>query len=330
MKFSRKAPSHIMNDELVLNSFEKKFIEMPERIGNMNQHMFREDFGNIFFGSTRMNAAIFNIISNNDEVQENLLLSFTRVARHSRDEYVFQEVLEEIIQSLLYYGKAAYLFHSEQSEEQVIRSLPPNTVFSLFGVLFQYLPKRIMRNWNEDDEQLGREIRLLNRDNVLFFNWPKSVRKKIQSQNRILKALDKYAFDGANKHFVQPTHENPNPKNYFDFTVWRDARDEALFEATKFTGWSGRDTSFPNKSDFFICHRLIRFRKLQIEACVHILNSLSEQLTSIGKLHSPKFEMRISFSEEYPSLSKFDELEKRLESEEANFGEVLDYCYQKG
>lgn len=329
MKISRTDPSHMINNELILNSIESKFIEIPERMGAMNQSMFRDDFGNMFIGITRRNANIFNITSNNEVIQEELLQSFIRSARHAYDKNVFQEILEEIIQSLLYYGKAAYCLHDTKSDERIFRSLPPSTIFKFFDVLFQYLPRRITRNWDRDDEHLGREIRFLNRKRVLFFEWPRSVQRKIKSQDRMLRVLDKYAFDGITKHIAQPTHENPNPKSYFDFSVWRDARDEALFAATKHTGWSGRNTSYPKKSDFFICHRLLRLRRLQVETCIYLLTSLSQQLTSIGKLSSPEFKMQISFNEEFPALVKFDELEKRLMHEEIDFSEVLDFCFQK-
>jgi hypothetical protein len=201
-------------------------------------------------------------------------------------------------------------------------------IFKILSIIFQYLPKRVERNWDSDDVELGREIRILDSKRVLFFSWPKYVCKKIRAQNRILKVIDRYAYDRATKHMVQPTHENPNPKNYFNFSVWRDIQDDALFEATKSTGWSGRQSSHPKRSDFFLCHRLIRFRKLQVETCTHILASLSKQLTTIGKLQSPDFQIQISFSDDYPSVSKLNELERRLELEEISFGEVLNYCFQ--
>ena len=328
MKLSRSAPSHIMNHELVLNSIETKFIEKPERMGEMNQHMFREDFGNIFIGLNRRNSNVFVINSNNDEIREEILNSFIRAADYSHDESVFQEVLEEIIQNLLHFGKAAYFLHNSKSGEQVFRSLLPSTIFNAFSILFQYLPRRIKHNWDHDDEQLGREVRFLNPNQVLFFEWPKPVQKKIKAQNRILEILDEYTYAGASQQVPLPTHKNPNPKNYFDFSVWHKTREEALFEATRHTGWSGRETS-SSKSDFFICHRMLRFSRLQVETCTHLLEELSKQLTVIGKSIKPDFKIQISFSPEFPSLSKFDELEKGLRNEEVDFSEVLDFCFQK-
>ncbi len=205
MKFSRKAPSHILNHELSLSSIEARFFETPERMGNMNQNMFHDDFRNMFVGSTRRNANIFDITSNNEEIQKQLISSFTRAARHSRGERVFQELLEEVTQNLLHYGKAAYFLHDGDTSKQVFRPLRANIIFKILNIVFQYLPKRVERNWDSDDVEFGREIRILDSKRVLFFRWPKSVHKKIKAQNRILKSIDRYAYDRATKHIPQPT-----------------------------------------------------------------------------------------------------------------------------
>lgn len=327
MKVSRKAPSHLLNYELSLSSIEERFFETPERMGNMNQNMFHDDFRNMFVGSTRRNADIFDITSNNEEIQERLISSFTRGARHSRDERVLQELLEEVTQDLLYYGKAAYFLHDSDKNEQVLRPLRSSMVFKILGFVFQYLPKRVEINCGGNHVVHGREIRILDNKRVLLFNWPKSVLKKINAQNRILKSIDQYAYDAVIKHTPQPTHENPNPKNYFNFSVWRDIQDYAFFQATKDTGWDGRKSSETKLSDFFVCHRLIRFRKLQIELCNNILSSLSKQLTKIGKQNASDFEINIVLNNDYHSIKKLNELDFSLKSEKVNFSEVIDYCY---
>lgn len=328
MKISRKAPTDFMNYELSLNPLEQRLFGPTKRMGNLNQKMFKDDFRNIFVGSSRRNADIFNISSNNDQIQEKLLGSFISRGRISKGHFDVEGIVEEVTQSLLHYGKAAYFLQDDKHEGSFIRPLPSNTIFKFLGLVFQYVPKHVQHNWDSDDVVLGREIRLMERPRVLLFDWKNTVLKKISAQNRILKTLDRYTYEGASKHIPRPTHENPNPKNYFDFSVWKEAQDDALFMATKLTGWSGRKSSQPNRSDFFICHRLIRFRKLQVELATHILDTLSKQLTAIGKREVADFELKISFSDEFQSVRELENLEHKLESEEVSFREVLDYCYQ--
>lgn len=328
MRISRNGPEFFDNHEIAPNALEARIFQPIERMESFYQNMFNDDFHNIFFGSSRGDANTIEVSSNNQELQDKLLGSFVSRYQYSGGHSVIEEVVEEVVQSLLYYGKAAYILQDSEGDEQFFRPIPANSVFKFLGLAFQYLPRRVQRNWESEDEFLRREIRILERKRLLIFNWKKSVWKKVRSQNRILKALDRYIYDGVVKHVQRPTYDNPNPKNYFDYRVWKKTQDEALFTATKLTGWSGRVSSHPDRSDFFICHRLIRFRKLQVELGTHVLDSLSIQLTKIGRQEDSNFELSIGFSDEYQSISKLEEFERRLESEEVGFGEIFDYCYQ--
>lgn len=327
MKLRQKEPSFFINSELTLTAIERWLIGHSERMGNLNQNMFREDFDNIFVGSSRRSTATFKIVSSNPDLQQELLDSFVARRGYSRGVSVIEEIVDEVTQSLLHHDKAVYCLFEGESGERFFRLIPSNTIFRFAGLAFQYVPKRLERHWESDGTHLGREIRILPKRRLLFFDWPKAIRRKIRAQNRTLKVLDKYAHEGGIKHMPRPTHENPNPKNYFDFSVWREARDYALFNATRLTGWSGRQSSNPRRSDFFICHRLIRFRKLQVELASHILNSLSRQLSAFGQQQERGFEIQISLNEVYQSISQLEELESRLEKEEVSFREVRDYCY---
>lgn len=328
MRVSRDTPEFFVNHEISPNALEARIFQPIERMGNFNQNMFNDDFHNMFFGSSRRDANTFGISSNNQELQDKLLGAFISRHSYSGRHSVMEEVVEEVVQSLIYHGKAAYILQEHDDEGQFFRAIPANSVFRVLWLTFQYLPRRIRRNWDSDDELLRREIRFLKRKQLLLFNWKKSVWKKVRYQNRILKTLDRYVHDGGAKHMPRPTHENPNPKNYFDFSIWKAAQDEALFTATLSTGWSGRASSHPDRSDFFICHRLIRFRKLQVELATHVLDTLSDQLTKIGKQEDENFKLSIRFSDKYQSIAKLDELERRLEREEVDFGEILNYCFQ--
>lgn len=328
MRVSRDAPEFFVNHEIVPNALEALVFRPVDRMGNFNQNMFNDDFHNMFFGSSRRDANTFRITSNNQELQDQLLGAFISRHSYSGGHSIVEELVEEVVQSLIYYGKAVYILQEHEDEGRYFRAIPANSVMRFLGLVFQYLPRRVRRNWDSDDELLRREVRLLKRKRLLIFDWKSSVRRKVRYQNRILKTLDRYAHDGGAKHMPRPTHENPNPKNFFDFRVWKKTQDEALFTATRPTGWSGRASSHPDRSDFFICHRLIRFRKLQVELATHVLETLSDQLTDIGRQEDGNFQLSVEFSDEYQSIDELEELERRLEREEVNFGEILDYCYQ--
>jgi hypothetical protein len=109
----------------------------------------------------------------------------------------------------------------------------------LFGTHIQWVPKRRERHWDRDDEELPREIRILDAAKVMHFDMPTSIKRMLSAQNKTLAVLDKHQFGETNFH-NQATHENPNPTNHFDFRVWKDTQERALYRATRSTGWNGR------------------------------------------------------------------------------------------
>ncbi|WOI32897.1 hypothetical protein R1T40_18465 [Tritonibacter scottomollicae] len=328
MRVSLDAPEFFVSHEISPNALEAMVFRPVDHMGNFNQNMFNDDFHNMFFGGSRRDANTFRISSNNQELQDKLVGAFVIRHNYSGGHSIVEELVEEVVQSLICHGKAVYILQEHEDEGQFFRAIPASSIFRFLGLVFQYIPRRVRRHWDRDDELVQREIRFLKRQNLLFFDWKRSIQRKVRYQNRILKTLDRYAHDGGVKHMPRPTHENPNPKNHFDFRVWKEVQDEALFTATRLTGWSRTVSSHTNRSDFFICHRLIRFRKLQVELASHVLDTLSDQLTNIGKQEDVSFQLCIEFSDEYQSIAKLEELERRLEREEVGFGEILNYCFQ--
>lgn len=129
-------------------------------------------------------------------------------------------------------------------------------------------------------------------------------------------------------YFPNATYESPNPRNDFDFRVWNEARDFALYRATRETGWKGRKFDSVKRSDFFDCHRLIRFRRNQVKFRDQILAQLSDELTRVGKNYKSGFKIVFLPTNELPSVAQFNELEAKLSREEIGFSDVLDFCYK--
>jgi hypothetical protein len=330
MKVFRAEPSHQhhFHDEKIglVDSF---FVKRERQKPGFNRRMFDEDFARLFHSMNRQSGNLFEIVSNDDELMQNLLGNVkTRYASHSVDETI-RELVEEIAQSLIWFERAYYFLHDDTEQEEIhVASFSSGGVVRLFGKQIQWVPKRRERHWDRDEEDLPREIRILDATKVMHFDMPTSIKRVLSVQNRTLAILDKHQFGATN---FQPlaTHENPNPTNHFDFRIWQGTQERALYRATRSIGWNGRKYDSSKRSDFFDCHRLIRFRRNQLLLRDDILCHLSSELSRVGKGYESEFSVEISGTDELPSIAYLNELEVRLTREEVGFNEIIDYCYKR-
>lgn len=277
----------------------------------------------------RRRGNLFNVVSNDEVLSQKLLSNIrTRYDRHSVDE-IIRELVEEIAQSLIWSGRAYFFLYDDMKQETIhVVPLSSDGVFRLFGAYIQWVPKRRERYLDSGDEDIPREIRILDAAKVMRFDMPKQIKRMLFAQNRTLAIIDKHEFREANFYY-QATHDNPNSTNHFDFGVWRDMQERALYRATRRTGWNGRKFDSTKRSDFFDCHRLIRFRRNQLLLRDNILNQLSCELSRVGKGYNSEFSVEISGSDELPCIADLNELEVKLENEEVGFNEIADYCYKR-
>jgi len=140
-----------------------------------------------------------------------------------------------------------------------------------------------------------------------------------------LATLDQHLYD-VEKFITRATHKNPNPVNHFDFKVSQNTKTLALYRATRRTGWNARDYSLSTRSDFFDCHRLIRFKRNQILLRDGVLNQLSSELSRVGRGYKTDFLVNISGVDKFGGLIAINELERKLELEEVGFKEIIDKC----
>lgn len=330
MKIFRSEPlrRHHFHD-VRLGLIDRLLVKSERERPNFNRQMFDEDFARLFCSMNCRSGNLFDIVSNDEELTQKLLGNIkTRYAPHSVDETI-RELVEEIAQSLIWSGRAYFFLHDDTEQEKIhVASFSSDGVVRLFGTHIQWVPKRRERHWDRDDEEIRREIRILDAAKVMRFDMPTPIKRMLSAQNRTLAVLDKHQFGEANFH-SQATHENPNPTNHFDFRVWRDTQERALYRATRRTGWNGRKYDSAKRSDFFDCHRLIRFRRNQLLLRDEILNQLSGELSKVGKGYKSGFSVEISGTDELPSIAHLNELEVRLASEEVGFNEIIDYCYKR-
>ncbi len=330
MKIVKAKPVHQHHfHDVHLGFIDRLFIKSERDRPDFNRRMFDEDFACIFNFVNRGDDRLFDIASNDDELTQKLLGNVkTRYAPHLVDETI-RKLVEEIAQSLIWYGRAYYFVHDDTAQEKIhVTLFSPGGVIRLFGLHIQWVPKRRERHWDRDDEELPREIRILDAAKVMRFDMPISIKRMLSAQNKTLAVLDKHQFGETNFHNLA-THENPNPTNYFDFRVWKDTQERALYRATRSTGWNGRKYDSSKRSDFFDCHRLLRFRRNQLLLRDHILNLLSSELSRVGKGYKTEFSVEILGTDELPSIAHLNELEMRLAREEVGFNEIIDYCFKR-
>lgn len=327
MLFSRSRPLvYFHNEDMKIKFLDRFFIRKERPESDLNQRMFDEDFSLIFHHSNRRDGDLFDIATSDSVLTERLLSNVkTRYRPHGIDETI-REWTEEIANALIYAGKAYYhLWDDPDSDGVKISSFGPNGVTTILGVTYQWVPRHVERHWDRDAEEKPREVRFLDRLKVLRFKMPKMLRQMFRVQNKTLAIIDRHQYGLTNFH-PRATHENPNPITHFDFDAWRDAQDLALYRSTCGTGWNARRHDGTKRSDFFDCHRLIRFRRNQIILRDDILKQLGSELNRLGQQLNPKYDLSIKPSCRLPSLKQLDELELRLSAENATFSEVIDVC----
>lgn len=331
MKIYKAAPiPELHHHDLHLGFIERFLIKPEQNSSGFNRRMFDEDFARLFHSSKHLNGSQFEIVSNDDELMKKLLGNVkTRYTKYSVDETI-RELVEEIAQTLIWVGKAYFFLHDDFEHDKLhIVSLSSLGVMRLFRTYIQWVPKRSERYWDRVDEERPREIRLLDTDKIMRFDMPKSIKCMLSVQNKTLAVLDKHRhIYGEPLSLPNATYENPNPANYFDFRHWNDIQDRTLYRATLRTGWNGRKFDSLKRSDFFDCHRLIRFRRNKLKLRDNILNQISSELSRVGNSYKTDFSVEILATDKLPSIMRLNELEEKLKREEVGFNEIVDYCYE--
>lgn len=328
MKLLKSLPLSTHHFEKELNWLERLCIPRGNREVGLNQRMFNEDLANIFPGS-RSSGREFIVDTNDSDLADRLLSNVaTRRRRYSSDS--FKGLVEDITQALTSRGRALYFIRDSSAGEGFdLISLSFENVIRLGGRYIQYVPRRNLRGQCSAEGTLPRELRILDESRIILIRWPAAIRRKLSAQNRILRALDAYDGGFALAFNSQATHENPNPSNKFDFAKWRVAHDLAFYRATRQTGWNGRKHDSEKRSDFFDCHRLLRFRRLQTELRDSILTQLSEGLGRAGRKYNSEFTIVIGAGDRLISIDDINKIEKKLYDEDLSFNEVIEFCYNR-
>ena len=197
MKISRDAEPlhHHRFDEARLGLVDRLFIKIEEDRPDLNRRMFEEDFSGIFNYANRHSGRLFEISSNDEELTERLLSNVqTRYGPHHVDETV-REWVEDIAQSLVWVGAAYYSLKDDAERDDIhIASFASSGVKHLFGTHIQWVPKRTVRHWDRDDEEVPREIRILDSSKVMCFVTPRAIKRMLSLQNGTLAVIEHHQF----------------------------------------------------------------------------------------------------------------------------------------
>lgn len=312
-----------------LSFVDRLLIKSKNERPGFYQRMFYEDFARVFNFVNHGDTNLFQVETNDEELIRKMFGNLqARYRKYSVDETI-RELVEAVAQSLIWQGTAYYFVQNVPEQEKIhITPLVSDNIFCFFSVYFQYVPKRCERYLERDHEMLPRELRILDKNKLMRFEIPRSLRRMLSEQNRTLKIIDKHQF-GVTNFYPQATYENPNPKSHFDFSIWKNTQEQALFRATRKTGWNGRNYDSSKCSDFFHYYRLIRFRRNQLILRDYILLQLGKELTRVGHRYNEDFNVVISPTSVLPQIDKLDEMESLLSREEIDFTEVSDYYYER-
>ena len=327
--FKAKPLHHLRFDGAHVGPIDRLFIRAEKDRSDLNIRMFEEDFAGIFHYASRHNAKLFGVSSSDEEITKRLFSNVRTGYRPRSVDETVRDWVEDIARSLVRFGVAYYSLDDDAERDDIhIASFGSRGVAYLFGRHIQWVPRHTERHWDGDDKEVPREIRILDSARVMCFLLPIATKRMLSRQNRTLAIIDKHQLGLSNFH-PQATHENPNPISHFDFNAWRDTHDRALYRSTRATGWNGRKHDSSKRSDFFDCYRLIRFRRNQLVLRDDILSQLSAELSRVGKGYSGDFTVKISVTDELPSVAHLNQLEARLTREEVGFTEIIDYCLKR-
>lgn len=327
MKIVRGAPliRRYFNDDQA-SLIDKLLAKARNYHPGLYQDMFDEDFSRIFRSESKQKKNLFNVICNNKELTQKLFYSLRNMYGARTLDEILLALVEQIAKSLITHGDAYYFLHDNPDQKRFqIAPFSPDGVFRFFTVYFQFTPKRCERKDGNDYIELPRELRFLDQAKLIHFTRPSSIKRMLSKQNRTLAAIDKYKLS-VTEIFPQATHEAPNPQRHFDFNLWSDTQEQALHQATRETGWSGRRNDALKCSDFFICHRAIRFRRNQLILRDSILSQLGKNFSRISRQYDAEYELTITPTQTLPQVAQLDRLNARLSREEISFSEVLDFC----
>lgn len=313
---------------------ERLFLREPvDDYRSQYVHMFLQDVQHLVpFGSRDERDGCFELETNDRSLATKVIAALDQQYNSHRLADALRHFLSSTVMDLFYSGSTTIELRALYDDfEWKVTSLHPSAarILSIGPILLQVLPERESRSYNRASETLPSELRFLNQKNILRIEPPRNLKRLRKRLMKRLRLLSDLSYPDTEQLLPQTSLENPNPRgSSFDFKAFRSNFNIALFQSIRETGWTARDYSGEEKSDFFTCVWRLRFRKFQALLRMEIIRQLNEQLPRIVQLANPDFQMRIQ-EQGMLTLDDLNEMERQLYAGEVSFREVIDTTFNR-
>jgi hypothetical protein len=313
---------------------ERMFLREPiDDYHSQYVHMFLQDVQHLVpLGSRRGLDAYFDLETNDESLAKKVVTALDR-QYHSR---LLGDALSHFLSSttmeLFCEGLSVIVLKTRFEElEWNLTSVHASAsrITSLGPFLVQFLPERDNRSFGQNAETYPREMRILDKRNLLCIELPANLRRFRRKLLKRLQLLSNLAYPDTEKLFPRTSLENPNPRNNtFEFSAFRRNFDIALFQTIRETGWMARDYNGEEKSDFLTSIWRLRFRKFQASLRMDIIRQLNEQIPKIIRQSNPDFQMTIK-EQGMLTPDEITDMERKLYAGEISFKHVIDSTFNR-
>jgi hypothetical protein len=256
------------------------FASLREESG-LASSMFIQDIplGIMPMRSSQMKGYCAKLVGETEDNEKALALlqSFQEYERHDLNEIV-ASAIHEISQDMAWYGRSAFEIIASDEDLQVrLQQFTPASLFRVGLVYLQIIPRGDRDFW-------GRSMSILPTRDVWVISMPSKL-GGVSGYRKILRMLRR--GDRMAPRFWQADLERGIVSRVFDFSEYRRETEICEARATRGWGWTRRDFSGRNWTEFALFHRLMTFRWAQAILREHIvseLNALFPRLSIKSKL----------------------------------------------
>jgi hypothetical protein len=313
---------------------ERLFLREPmDDYRSQYVHMFLQDVEHLVpLGSRQEREGYFEFETNDRPLATKVIASLDQQYHSHHTADALRHFLSSTAMELFYAGHTIVELRPSYDEfEWQVSSLHPNSasILSIGPLLLQVLPERENLSRRHELETLPSEFRFLDQKKILRVELPRSLRRFRKRLMRRLRLLSDLSYPDTEQLLPRTSLESPYPKGTnFDFKAFRSNFSTALFQTVRDTGWTARDYSGDEKSDFFTAVWRLRFRRFQASLRMDIIQQLNEQLPRIVQHTNPDFQLHIK-EKGMLTPDELDEMERQLYAGEISFKEVIDTTFNR-
>lgn len=278
---------------------------------NTNIHMFTEDLslaimpiGGRSINNQNFEAHIQGDLKSIYSVRE-MLKSISSRRHYHRDQDLICSAVTEIVKHMALDGFENYEILTDGDLYKLHPFTKKHTYF-FFGLIFQAIPKA-------DRETFKRSYSIgLNR-HIWNISMPEQLGGK-SGYCKLLKKISKFSDTGP-EFFTRSLMRGEGLKNY-DAKSYDKSKKAYFWSITNELGWSYRESTLEYSTDFYLCHRNMRFNLTQAIIREHIIDEFNKLFSRLNVNASIEIKG-------LPSSSKIRKIIHRVEKGEVSLSESL-------